>query len=195
VAHPPFVGRQKWEELTSAVLASSARAGIGLALSLVVQVAALVGVILFGDAPFALHAGLFVVWIPAVIIARRQTRDFKQKDFWKAALRAYPAWTKWLSDGFFAYALINFAYFFIATAATSSRHSAPPDAATLGGFTGHWMAFYAAAISVLYSSTRIPSVDPCRQCARGHQVGSLATFCEQCGSPAQGSPPLPPAVC
>ena len=41
-----------------------------------------------------LFGGLFVVWIPTVILANRLTQDFKQRDFWKAALRGCPAWMR-----------------------------------------------------------------------------------------------------
>ena len=188
------VGRQKRRGLNSVSIAFSALAGIGLVLSLAVHVASLAGIALFGGYAFALHAGIFVVWIPTVIIAQRHTRDFKQKDFWKAALRGCPSWMKWLTYGFFAYAIVNFAYFFITTAVAGSKHSGPPNAATLRGFSGHWMAFYSAAMSILYSSIRVPSLDAGRRCVQGHQVGPLAKFCEQCGSPVQASPPIRPAV-
>jgi hypothetical protein len=179
--------------LKSFLIAFSALAGIGLVLSLAVHLASLAGIALFGGEAFALHAGIFVVWIPTVIVAQRHTRDFKQKDFWKAALRGCPSWMKWLTGAFFAYAMVNFAYFFITTAVAGSKHSGSPDAATLRGFSGHWMAFYSAAMSVLYSSTRIRSLDAGRQCVYGHPVGPLAKFCEQCGSPILESPPIPPA--
>ena len=41
-----------------------------------------------------LFGGLFAVWIPIVILSNRLTQDFKQKDFWKAALRGCPAWMR-----------------------------------------------------------------------------------------------------
>lgn len=180
--------------MNSVALAFAALAGIGLVLSLAVHLSALAGDALFGNAAFALHAGVFVVWIPTVIIARRTTRDFNSKDFWKAALRGCPAWMKWLTYGFFAYALVNFAYFLLTSAIASGHPSRPPQAAMLRGFSGHWMAFYSAAMSVVYSSTRIPSHDAGRRCVQGHPVGPLANFCEQCGSPVRGSPPTPPVV-
>lgn len=174
------------------LIAFSALAGLGLVLSLAVHAASLFGIALFGGSAFALHVGIFVVWIPTVIIAQRNTREFKRKDFWKAALRGCPSWMKGLTYGFFAYAIVNFAYFFLTTA-DGAKHSSPPDAAILRGFSGHWMAFYSAAMSVLYSSTRVSS-DAGPQCARGHPLGPVSKFCERCGEPVQGSPPLPPAV-
>lgn len=169
--------------------ALSALAAIGLVLSLVVHVAALLGMSFLGEKAFVLHVGIFVVWFPTVIVAQKITRDYKQKDFWKAALRGCPQWMKWLTIGFFAYAFINFAYFFAVTAASNTPKSGPPDATTLRGFSGHWMAFYSAAMSVLYSSTRIPTMEAARKCIQGHQVGSSAKFCEECGSPIM-SPPI-----
>jgi hypothetical protein len=169
--------------LNWALLAFSALAGIGLVSSLAVHVASLVGIPLFGGYTFALHAGIFVVWLPTVIVSGRHTRNFKRKDFWKAALRGCPAWMTALTYGFFAYALLNFAYFFNTTVGAGAKHSGPVDAATHRGFSGHWMAFYSVAMSVLYSSTRIRSLDAARECVQGHSVGPLAKFCEKCGSP------------
>lgn len=174
------------------LIAFSALAGLGLVLSLAVHAASFAGIALFGGRAFALHVGIFVVWIPTVVIAQRNTREFKRKDFWKAALRGCPSWMKGLTYGSFAYAIVNFAYFFLTTAG-GPKHSSPPDAAILRGFSGHWMAFYSAAMSVLYSSTRVSS-DAGRQCIRGHQVGPLSKYCERCGAPVQESLPLPPAV-
>jgi hypothetical protein len=145
--------------LNSIPVAFSALAGIGLVLSLAVHVASLAGIALFGGKAFALHAGIFVVWIPTVIVAQRSTREFKQKDVWTAALRGCPSWMKTLTGGFFAYALVNLAYFFITTAGVRSNHSGAPDAAILRAFSGHWMLFYSAAMSVLFSSTRAPPLD------------------------------------
>ena len=179
--------------MNSILIALSALAGIGLVLSLVVHVASLAGVALFGHNAFALHVGIFVVWIPTVLVAHRYARDFKSKDFWKAALRGCPSWMKATTYGFFAYALVNFAYFFVTTGLMRSNQSGVPEAATLRGFSGHWMAFYSAAMSVLYSSTRAPALDADRRCALGHSVGPLANFCEQCGSPVLESPRFPPA--
>jgi hypothetical protein len=141
--------------LNAARLTFAALAGIGLALSIAVHAASLAGIALFGDLAFALHAATFVVWIPTVLFVRFQTRDFKRKDFWKAAMLGSPAWMKWLTFGFIAYAVLNFAYFFVTTAAAGAKHSGPADAATLRGFSRQWMAFYSTAMSILYSSRRV----------------------------------------
>jgi hypothetical protein len=175
--------------VNSVLIAFAGLAGLGLVCSLGVHAASLAGIALFGRHAFVLHAGIFVVWIPAAIVA--QKHGFKRKDLWKAALRGCPPWMRTLTYGFFAYAIVNFAYFVITTAGAGPRHSGVPDAATLRGFSGHWMAFYSVAMSILYSSTRMASLDHRRRCTQGHPIGPLAKFCEQCGSPV-GSPPMPP---
>src|SRR5437870_7027920 len=40
--------------------------------------------------PPLLFIGIFVVWLPTVLLLNTLTRDFKQKDLWKAALRGCP---------------------------------------------------------------------------------------------------------
>src|ERR1700757_3316875 len=50
-----------------------------------------------------LFPGIFVVWLPTVLLMNRLTRDFKQRDLWKAALRGCPAWMRtglWVVIGF-----------------------------------------------------------------------------------------------
>ncbi len=64
---------------------------IGFAVMLVVHVAALFGV----TAPFAnglryLGPGVFVLAVPMILVMNRLTRDSKQKDTWRAALRGCP---------------------------------------------------------------------------------------------------------
>jgi len=173
--------------------AVSALAGIGLALSLVVHTAALAGATPFGTSAFALHAGVFVVWLPTVMVIQRYTRDFPRRDFWKIALRGCPPWMKRLTYGFFAYAFAGFAYYVLTSALHPVRHSGPPDAATVRGFSGLWMAFYSTAMALLYSSSRMPALET-RLCVQGHRVGPLARFCEQCGGPVIERPSMGPAA-
>ena len=147
---PIFATRQ---DPNPGLMILSAIAGIGLVLSLAVHVAALAGIALFGRTAFFLHGGIFVVWFPTVIVANREAGNYRRADFWKVALRACPPWMKKLCIGFFVYAFLNFAYFLIRMASIpSTGGSEPPDAVTLRGFSGHWMAFYSAAMAVLYSS-------------------------------------------
>jgi len=84
---------------------------------------------------------------------------------------------------FFAYSMVNFLLFLAATFAEplagSSGSGTPP--AVFRGFSGHWMAFYSAALGILYSAMRAGErgVEP--RCPKGHPVSPFARFCEECG--------------
>ena len=155
---------------------------IGLELSLVSHTFALLGLPQpLGATAWGLHVGIFVVWVPAVIVSSRLVGDFKRKDFWKAALRGCPDWMRWLTFAFFGYAFINF-LLFIAVApprgAGGGGPNAPPQ--VFRGFSGHWMAFYSAAAAILYSAIVVSRSDPARRCPNGHPVSSSAAYCEEC---------------
>jgi hypothetical protein len=127
-------------------------AAVGLALSLLVHIGAVMG---FNVAPFPLfvilHLGIFVVWVPAVLIAKT-VRPAHQTDFWKVALKGVPAWARYVMYGFFGYAFVNF-FLFIAHPGERGQGMSPP-AVTWRGFSGHWMAFYSAALLILYAEAR-----------------------------------------
>lgn len=157
-----------------------ALAWIGLALSIWSHLAALLGTRgPLGNYELLLHLGIFVVWIPTVLVATRMGREFKQKDLWKAVLRGCPPWMKYMAYGFFGYAFINFAVFIVAAPAKASP--GPMSPVVVRGFSGHWMAFYSMAAAVLYSATHAEDGDLGRRCVNGHQVGPLSRFCEECG--------------
>ena len=42
-----------------------------------------------------LAPGIFVAFIPTIFVMNRLTRDFKQKDLWRAALCGCPPWMRW----------------------------------------------------------------------------------------------------
>lgn len=167
----------------------SGLAAAGLVLSSVVHLYALAGKENpFGGLAWGLHVGIFVVWLPAVLAIRDLTKDFKQKDVWKAALRGCPAWMTRLTYFFLAYAFVNF-FLFLYLEHTGAE-TAPKEIATFRGFSGHWMAFYSAAMSILYSATQVKRFDSARRCPHGHAVSPAANFCEECGAPVAtpGSP-------
>jgi hypothetical protein len=155
-------------------------AAAGLALSILSHFAALLGLQgPLGDYSWVLHIGIFAVWIPAVLVAQRLTAEFARKDFWKAALRGSPPWMRYMVYGFFGYALLNFALFITHAPLKGGSGSMPPS--VVRGFSGHWMAFYAAALAILYSALHAKDRDASRRCLNGHLVGPLAQFCERCG--------------
>src|SRR6185312_9354330 len=89
-------------------------AGIGFALSVMAHLLALAGIEPPGGSlVWDLHAGIFVVWIPAVIVSMRTTRFSGRKDFWKVALSGCPVWMRRVFYVIFAYAIINFILFAI----------------------------------------------------------------------------------
>lgn len=141
-------------------------AGCGLALSVVVHGLAFAGVSPWGGRLFwALHAGVFVVWAPAMIAFRQMNRGVPRKDFWKVALAGCPVWMRRACHVLFCYAIVNFVVCLVVASLDESEPrrdgggEVEPDAMRL--FSGHWMVFYAAAFAVLYS----------RVCAREPGLG------------------------
>lgn len=157
--------------------------GIGLALSIGVHIAALLGVPIPGaELVWGLHLGIFTVWLPAVLVANRASRHAKRRDLWKVALSGCPAWMRIALYGLFAYAIANFIWF-VATG-TNSGHQhlgdAPPPS-IIRGFSGHWMAFYATAFAIMYSALRRPALLVPQECPAGHAVSLSDIYCPTCG--------------
>jgi hypothetical protein len=165
----------------------TALAVVGLALSVLSHLAALLG----QQGPLAnyswvLHLGIFVVWIPAVMVSQKLTAEVPRKDFWQAVLRGSPPWMKYMVYGFFGYAVLNFGIFL--AHAPLKGNSGPMSPDVVRGFSGHWMAFYAAALAILYSAAHAKDFGAPRRCLNGHAVGPLARFCERCGQSVADSP-------
>jgi hypothetical protein len=158
-------------------------AALGLALSVLVHLAALFGLPSpLGEKSWILHVGIFVVWFPAVLIVQSLTRDFKQKDLWRAALRGCPVWMRrlvWIVAG---YAMVNFAIFAYQMTGAKPTSQETPDE-VWRGFSGHWMVFYSMAMAIFYSALRIRDHDSQRRCLAGHPASPSAQFCDQCGQP------------
>jgi hypothetical protein len=125
-------------------------AAIGFVVSLWVHLGA-VGGRRVAPEPFfwILHVGVFVVFIPAILAAQRLVGSTNRRDFWKVVLRWAPKWMTYMTYGFAGYAVINFALFL--RHAPNSEFGDPP-AEVWRGFSGHWMAFYAASLAILYSA-------------------------------------------
>ena len=170
--------------VTKGLYALAILAAAGFAVSLLVHVAAWAGVAP-PQAAWALHVGILVVWLPTVLVSQGLTRNFKQRDFWTAALRGAPPWTpvalKWLMG----YAVVNFLLFIFQTI-LGARSNDP--ALQARGFSGHWMIFYGAAAATLFSAGQLRERgDQPRVCVNGHAVSLSAQYCEQCGSPVNRS--------
>lgn len=157
---------------------------VGFVLSFIVHVCSLLGQkVPYGKLAWGLHFGIFVVWFPVVSVSKRLTENFKQKYFWKAALRGCPEWLKRMTYFSFGYAIINFFIFFILD--EFGNTAIPKEILEFRGFSGHWMAFYSAALAVLYSAVKAETLDQIRRCMNGHAVFPLANYCEECGAPVK----------
>jgi hypothetical protein len=157
-------------------------AGCGLVLSAVVHCIALTGATIpGGNLIWVLHAGIFVVWIPAISASRQMTQSANSIDFWKIALAGCPLWMRLGLSVFFIYAIINFAIFIIPTIGQPKQPAEiVPSPAVVRGFSGHWMFFYSAAFGILYSRINAPQIYRDRKCPQGHKVSPTATFCPEC---------------
>jgi hypothetical protein len=153
----------------------------GLALSVFAHFMALAGVGLPGGGLVTtLDMGIFVVWIPTVLVSIRTTRYVNRKDFWKVALSGCPVWMRRAFYVFFVYGILNFILFVLIT---GSGPQPAGDAApsVVRGFAGHWMIFYAAAFATLYSAIHAPNLFRERKCPKGHAVAPTAHLCPECG--------------
>jgi hypothetical protein len=156
-------------------------AGCGFLLSVAAHLMALFGVpIPGGGLVWGLQIGIFVVWLPTVLVANRITRYTGRKDFWKVALAGCPVWMRRALYIVIGYAIFNFIFFIYST----SGHPKPAGAAPLSvirGFSGHWMIFYGVAFATLYSFIHAPHLFSERKCPQGHLASPTAKFCPECG--------------
>jgi hypothetical protein len=129
-----------------------------------------------------LHMVIFVVWFPAVIVAKQRVGNLNRKDFWKVMLRDLPDWVRYLIYGFLGYAVVNFLYFFQQAPTGGGGNGGDTPAIVWRGFSGHWMVFYFAALAILYSATKEHSSET--RCLNGHLLPPGANFCTQCGQGA-----------
>jgi hypothetical protein len=163
-------------------------AACGLVLSLIVHILSIFGLEVGGTRLFfALHVGIFPLWIPAVFISMRMTSGASRRDFWKVAFSGCPPWMKYMTYGFFGYAVLNFV-FFAMNAPTGPKLGVDVPATVVRGFSGHWMAFYSAGLAILTTAYRRGLSNLQRHCPYGHDVGWDDRFCPTCGA----SIPLPP---
>lgn len=156
-------------------------AALGFVLSLIVHVMALAGYVPpGGEAVFAMHFGVFIVWLPTVLLSLRLNHTLKSRHSWKRSLAGSPRWMRYATYGLFAYAVVNF---LIVAHLTGNQPKAPGVTPTLlRGFSGHWMFFYGMAFSMLYSVHRKPWLLSVAKCPSGHHVNHADRFCSSCGA-------------
>jgi hypothetical protein len=152
---------------------------VGLVLSLWVHLGAVMGRRVAPEALFwILHMGIFVVWLPTVLVARKRVGNRSSKDYWKLVLKGAPEWMRYIVYGFFGYAFVNFALF-MAKAPTGKSGGEDTPPIVWRGFSGHWMLFYSAALATLYAAAK--ASENVRRCLNGHAVPAAANFCSRCG--------------
>jgi hypothetical protein len=157
-------------------------AACGLLLSLAVHILSFFGIQLGGNALFmALHIGIFPLWIPVVLIAQKMLGGAQRKDFWKIALSGCPPWMRYMTYGFFIYAIVNFIIFVAFFAPTGKQAGAHVPTAVWHGFSGHWMAFYSAGLAILTTAYNRGLSNLQRQCPNGHVIGWNDSYCGTCG--------------
>jgi hypothetical protein len=145
----PVAGVPAWTKLLLWPLVGFA--ALGLALSVWVHFGAVLGqrvappVFFFG-----LHIGAIAIWFPAAFVAQKRIGGTRRNDFWKLALRGAPDWMRYMVYGFFGYAVLNF-LLFMSQAPAHGGNGAPPPV-VWRGFSGHWMAFYSAAMATMYAA-------------------------------------------
>jgi hypothetical protein len=132
-------------------------AAAGFTASAVVHVQALFGIDpAFGKLTWALHIGVFLVFLPAALETRAFT--LPRDHWWHVALRGCPAWMRMLIQGLFIYALINFAVFVYLDWGRPQRDHEDPLLWRM--FSGHWMVFYSSSFAMLYSARRLRGASP-----------------------------------
>jgi hypothetical protein len=156
----------------------------GFIVVLIVHAAALLGVV----HPFEVSAkflfpGLIVVWLPTILVMTRLTRDFNQKDIWRAALRGCPKWLQRAQWILFGYTWVGF---FALPIIYGGGMDLPINKAR--SMSSVLLAFYSIAASVLYSATQATKLDEGKYCLNGHRVSPLAKYCDECGAPVQAAP-------
>jgi hypothetical protein len=124
-----------------------------------------------------LFAGSFVVYVPAVLVANWLSRNFKQKEWLKAALRGCPKWMRMTVNVLGGYAVLSF------IAVVVAGHGEPSAKGQAAMFSAYGMAFDWTSFAVLFSAMHVKDHDAGRCCLNGHSVSPLAKYCEQCGAP------------
>ena len=135
-------------------------AGTGFLLSLTAHVLALLGIAMPGGGlVWTLHVGIFVVWIPAIVLSRRKAQNMPRKDQISPIPTDCPLWMRRGVKILFVYAIVNFFLFMASTMGhPKPTGTAPP--AVIRGFSGHWMVFYGVAFVTFYSAIKPPRPGP-----------------------------------
>lgn len=164
-----------------------ALAALGFVISLAAHLIALTGHMPpVGEAIFVLHAGVFIVWLPAVLVSMRLNYAQRSRSRWpgwgnwKQTLAGCPPWMTYAAYGLFGYAFLNF---FLAIGSIDQHpFKTGIDPQTVRAISGHWMLFYGLGFAILYSAFRQPWRLKTVKCPSGHPVAHSDKFCPTCGA-------------
>jgi hypothetical protein len=164
-------------------------AACGLVLSLAVHLLSLAGLQPpGGNALFvALHVGIFPMWLPVILIMMKLTTGMRpsfgwHRDYWKVLFSGCPAWMRYMTNGFFIYAIVNFVVFMM-IGPTGKHIGGDPPTSVWRGFSGHWMVFYSAGLAIFTTAYQRGISNLLPKCRNGHTVGLGDEFCSTCGVP------------
>jgi hypothetical protein len=189
-----LVGLGHLTKVRGVCLIFAALAAAGLAVSAAVHFSTFAGVDPLDVLPlvWVLHLGIFLVFAPGIAAANRVKRG--DRGSFASQFPHAPRWLIGMTGFLFVYALVNFAVFiFLMRDGSPTRREDGTYAVTdhgrvvreisagefhrrqgyvARGFSGHWMLFYSAALTMLVSSARASAA---RQEETGLVDGTLVT--------------------
>lgn len=148
---------------------------LGLIASMLVYLAACLGLNLHMSQVKFLHIGIFFVIFPGIWHYYHIADETPRKELINVVLRGCPAWLRMTVKGLMIYAVIN------GVLIGSLHKGRLSDLWTLRAFSGAWMGLYAVAFALAYASVQLKPGP--RRCPTGHGVTAVAKFCSECGSP------------
>lgn len=151
----------------------------GFALSVLVNVGTVTGRWTPPGYFLALHVGIFVVFFPAILVARRRVGNTNRKDFWKVVLNGAPDWMKYFLYAVFAYTFVIGVPSWIRALQQVTKPAQSKDFNDWTLFSAGWMVFYWASFAILYAALKQEELSP--RCVNGHPALPGASFCSQCG--------------
>lgn len=125
---------------------------LGFVASLATHLSALMGI---AD-PFELgplRAGMYVIWLPAVLAARQLSSDPSEENLWHEIFRGCPPWMR-----MGLYVLLGYAVLGVLSFLLAPKASVPP-AFSLRVSSRTWMLFYFVTFATLYSAIQVSSRD------------------------------------
>lgn len=129
---------------------------------------------------WALHLGIFVIFLPAILVAQKRVGSTHRKDFWKVVLKGAPQWMR-----HFFYALLAYgAVIDIPSWIQLAQPSGSPQSGGFGDwarFSAIWMVFYWASFAILYAAMKQEQLVP--RCVNGHSMPPGVNSCGKCGQP------------